>query len=134
MNIGAASLASGVSAKMIRYYESIGLIARARRTDAGYRIYSEADVATLSFIHRARAFGFPIERIRKLVSLWQGLQPSRAVKQVAIEHVSDLDRQVADLTAMRDALQRLADQCRGDFRPECPILGDLAGPAGAPRK
>lgn len=131
MNIGAAAKASGVSAKMIRYYESIGLIALAGRTDAGYRIYSEGDVNTLRFIHRAREFGFPIERIRLLVSLWQGAKPSREVKQVAVEHVSDLDRRIAELTAMRDALQLLADHCHGDARPECPILGDLAGPVGS---
>jgi MerR family copper efflux transcriptional regulator len=114
-----------VSAKMIRYYESIGLIPRAGRTEAGYRRYSETDVNTLRFIHRAREFGFPIERIRLLVALWQGGQPSREVKKVALQHVAELGHRIAELTAMRDALQELADACHGDHRPECPILRDL---------
>lgn len=126
MNIGQAARASGVSAKMIRYYESIGLIPAAERTAAGYRVYTEADVNTLRFIHRAREFGFPIERIRLLVSLWQGGRPSREVKQVALAHVAELDHRIAELTAMRDALAHLAAACHGDHRPECPILRDLA--------
>ena len=134
MNIGMAASASGVSAKMIRYYESIGLVPRAGRTQAGYRVYSDTDVNTLRFIHRAREFGFPIERIRLLVGLWQGGKPSREVKQVAVEHVADLERKIAELTAMRDALQELADHCHGDGRPECPILHDLAGEATAGRE
>ncbi len=125
MTIGQAAKASGVSAKMIRYYESVGLIPRAGRSEAGYRLYTEADVNTLRFIHRARAFGFPIERIRTLVALWQSAQPSRAVKDVALAHVAELGRRIAELTAMRDALQDLADACRGDHRPDCPILRDL---------
>ena len=132
MNIGMAAGASSVSAKMIRYYESIGLIPQAGRTEAGYRVYTDADVNTLRFIHRAREFGFPIERIRLLVGLWQGKKPSRQVKQVAAEHVADLDRKIRELTAMRDALQELAEHCHGDNRPECPILRDLAG-SPAPR-
>src|SRR3954468_17707517 len=108
MNIGMAASASGVSAKMIRYYESIGLIPRAGRTEAGYRVYSDADVHTLRFIHRARAFGFSIERIRLLVGMWQGAKPSRQVKRVAVEHVADLDRRIAELSTMRDAVQQLA--------------------------
>jgi MerR family copper efflux transcriptional regulator len=127
MTIGQAAQASGVSAKMIRYYESIGLIPRASRTEAGYRLYTKADVNTLRFIHRARAFGFSIERIRTLVALWQGGQPSRAVKAVALAHVAEMDRRIAELTAMRDALRDLAEACHGDNRPECPILRDLEG-------
>jgi MerR family copper efflux transcriptional regulator len=127
MNIGQASKASGINAKMIRYYERIGLIPKAGRTEAGYRVYSDADIKTLRFIHRARAFGFPIERIRLLVGLWCGEKPSREVKRIAVEHVADLERQIAELTAMRDALQDLADHCHGDHRPECPILRDLEG-------
>lgn len=125
MNIGEVAKESGASAKMIRYYESIGLIPRARRTEAGYRVYTETDVNTLRFIHRAREFGFPIERIRLLVSLWQGHRPSREVKAVAEAHVAELDRRVAEFTAMRGALQELADQCEGDHRPDCPILRDF---------
>jgi MerR family transcriptional regulator, copper efflux regulator len=138
MNIGEAAKASGASAKMIRYYESIGLIPRARRTEAGYRVYADADVNTLRFIHRAREFGFPIERIRLLVSLWRDRRPSSEVKRVALEHGRELRRRIEELGAMADALQELADKCEGDHRPECPILRDFergasAGHAPAPR-
>jgi MerR family copper efflux transcriptional regulator len=125
MNIGQASKASGVTAKMIRYYESIGLIPQAGRTEAGYRIYTEADVNGLRFVHRAREFRFPIERIRQLFGLWQGKQPSREVKRVALAHVAELDRRIAELTDMRRALQQVANACPGDHRSECPILYDL---------
>jgi MerR family copper efflux transcriptional regulator len=125
MNIGQAAKASGVSAKMIRYYESIDLIPEADRTAGGYRVYTEADVNTLRFIYRAREFGFPIDRIRLLVDLWQKRKPSREVKRIALAHVVSLNMKIAELTAMRDALQDLADSCRGDHRPECPILRDL---------
>jgi MerR family copper efflux transcriptional regulator len=125
MNIGQAAQASGVSAKMIRYYERIGLIAAAERTPSGYRVYSDTDVNTLRFIHRARDFGFPIERIRVLVSLWQNRRPSREVKQVTLEHVAELDHRIAELIDMRNALRALAEACVGDHRPECPILHDL---------
>jgi MerR family transcriptional regulator, copper efflux regulator len=127
MNIGDASRASGVSAKMLRYYERIGLIPPAPRSAAGYRSYGETELRTLRFIHRARGFGFPIERIRKLVQLWQGHQPSRAVKQMALAQVAELDHRIAELVAMRDALRHLAESCHGDNRPECPILQDLEG-------
>lgn len=128
MNIGRASHASGVAAKMIRYYESIGLVPRAARTDAGYRQYSAADVETLRFIHRARAFGFSVAQIRALVGLWQDRdRASAAVKEIALRHVRDLDRRIAELAAMRDALAHLAHACHGDARPECPILADLGG-------
>ena len=131
MNIGQAARASGVSAKMIRYYESIGLIPEAGRTEAGYRVYTAAEVNTLRFIHRARSFGFPIERIRLLVSLWQEKRPSREVKRIASEHVTELRARIAELAAMADALQDLADTCKGDHRPECPILRDLESPGPA---
>ena len=127
MNIGQASRASGVSAKMIRYYESIGLFRATARSAAGYRIYDTTTINTLSFIHRARAFGFPIARIRLLVGLWQDNRPSREVKPVALAHVAELEQQITALTGMRDALQQLADACHGDHRLECPIIGDLAG-------
>jgi MerR family copper efflux transcriptional regulator len=127
MNIGQAANASGVSARMIRYYERIGLIPEAGRTEAGYRVYADGDVNTLRFIHRAREFGMPIDRIRRLVSLWQGKRPSREVKQVALEQVADLERKITELSAMRAALQDLAGSCDGDHRPECPILRDLEG-------
>lgn len=129
MNIGEAARASGVHAKMVRYYERIGLIPPATRSEAGYRLYTDADVNTLRFIHRAREFGFPIERIRLLVSLWQGERPSREVKQLALEQVADLERKLAELCLMREALQSLAATCIGDQRPECPILRDFEGSA-----
>jgi MerR family copper efflux transcriptional regulator len=128
MNIGQAALAAGVNAKAIRYYESIGLIRPAARTVAGYRVYTDADVATLRFIRRSRDFGIPVERIRVLVGLWQDRgRTSAEVKRVAQAHVSELDAKIAELTAMRNALQDLADACHGDERRECPILRDLEG-------
>ena len=129
MTIGQVALAAGVSAKMIRYYESIGLVPTAARSDGGYRIYDATAVHTLRFIHRARSFGFPIDRIRVLVGMWQGGKPSRDVKPVAVAHVAALDVQIAALTSMRDALLALAGSCHGDHRVECPILRDLAGDA-----
>ena len=133
MNIGQASAASGVSAKMIRYYESIDLIPKAGRTGAGYRVYSAADLGTLRFIRRARDLGLPIERIRLLVGLWHDeARSSGDVKRVALEHVSQLRGRIAELTAMCEALEGLAHACHGDGRPECPILDDLkAGGAEA---
>ena len=126
MNIGEAARASGISAKMIRYYESVGLIPAAERTEAGYRLYSPANVSTLHFIGRARDFGLSMQRIKLLVSLWQDRnRASRDVKRIALEHVADLRSRIAELTAMADALQDLADACQGDHRPECPILEDL---------
>ncbi len=128
VNIGQASTASSVSAKMIRYYESIGLIPKAGRTEAGYRTYGTREVELLRFIHRARNFGLPMDRIRLLVGLWQDSQrPSREVKRIALAHVSDLRARILELTAMAGALQELADACSGDHRPECPILRDLEG-------
>ena len=132
MNIGQAAKASHVSAKLIRYYESIGLIPKAGRSEAGYRVYADADVNTLRFIHRARQFGMPIERIRRLVSLWQGRRSSREVKQLAQEQVAELDQKIAELSAMRAALGELAAACDGDHRPECPILRDFEGAADRP--
>jgi MerR family transcriptional regulator, copper efflux regulator len=134
MNIGQASAASGVSAKMLRYYESIGLIPKADRTEVGYRVYTEDDVQTLRFIRRARDLGLSIERIRLLVGLWHDRGRSSAdVKRVATEHVAELEAKILELTAMRDTLQELADACHGDHRPECPILRDLEGGRTKPR-
>jgi MerR family copper efflux transcriptional regulator len=131
MNIGQAAAASGVSAKMLRYYESTGLIPPADRTSAGYRVYGRVDVNTLRFIRRARAFGLSMERIKLLVSLWQDrARPSREVKRIATEHVAELRTKIAELTAMCDALDALAEACHGDQRPDCPILRDLERGAG----
>lgn len=130
MNIGEAAAVSGVSAKMLRYYESIGLIPRAGRTPAGYRIYGDREVETLRFIRRARDFGLPMDRVKLLVGLWQDAsRPSREVKKLALDQVAELTAKIGELTAMKDVLADLARRCRGDSRPDCPILGDLAGSA-----
>jgi MerR family copper efflux transcriptional regulator len=126
MVIGEASRASGVSAKMLRYYESIGLIPAAGRTEAGYRFYGQAEVNVLRFIRRARGLGLSMKRIKLLVSLWQDRQrPSREVKRIATEHIIELRAKIAQLDAMCETLEELADRCHGDERPECPILHDL---------
>lgn len=127
MNIGDAARASSVSAKMIRHYESIGLIGAARRTDAGYRVYSTQDVQVLQFIHRARALGFSLDRIRDLLALWQDKgRASSDVRALAREHIGELNRKIAEMEAMRRTLERLAASCHGDSRSDCPILDDLA--------
>jgi MerR family copper efflux transcriptional regulator len=138
MNIGAAAKASGVSAKMIRYYEATGLIAKASRSDAGYRHYSKTDVHTLRFIRRARDLGFTMEGIAELLALWRDrARRSADVKRVALAHVDALKRKIAELDAMAATLSHLAAHCHGDDRPHCPILADLAdvpegsGSAGA---
>ncbi len=134
MNIGQAAARSGVSAKMLRYYESTGLIPAAERTEAGYRVFDQADVNTLRFIRRAREFGLSMERIKLLVSLWQDRErPSREVKRIATEHVEELRAKIAELTAMCDALDALAKTCHGDQRPDCPILRDLEAGSGPGR-
>ena len=128
MNIGEVAKASSVSAKMVRYYESTGLIPPAPRTGAGYRVYSQTDLHVLQFIRRARDFGLPMDRVKLLVGLWQDSnRASRDVKQLALAHVAELRGKVAELTAMADTLQELADRCHGNARPDCPILKDLAG-------
>jgi MerR family copper efflux transcriptional regulator len=130
MNIGQAAEASGVSAKAIRYYETAGLIAPARRSEGLYRVYGEADVRVLRFIRRARDLGFSIERIRRLLDLWHDKERASAdVKRLALDHVGEINAKIAALRAMRDTVQELADACDGDQRPECPILRDLEGPA-----
>lgn len=127
MNIGQAASASGVSAKMIRYYESIDLIQRSARTDAGYRTYGENDLHTLRFIKRARKLGFALEQIRDLLSLWQEAgRASADVKAIALAHVADLEKRIVELTEMRDTLTHLAQACQGDNKPACPILHGLA--------
>lgn len=130
MNIGAAAKASGVSAKMIRYYEANGLIAAAERTEAGYRVYSDKDVHTLRFIRRARDFGFSMAEIADLLSLWRDERRASAdVRRIALTHVEDLEARAAALLAMSRTLRHLASCCHGDGRPDCPILDDLAGDA-----
>lgn len=127
-NIGEAARHSGVSAKMIRYYESLGLLKEARRTAAGYRIYDDSDIHTLKFVRRARDLGFSIEEIERLLGLWQDRRRSSGdVRRVAQAHITDLDRKIEELQAMRRTLERLVAHCHGDHRPDCPILDDLAG-------
>jgi Cu(I)-responsive transcriptional regulator len=127
LNIGRAAEASGVSAKMIRHYESIGLLPAAGRTVAGYRIYRDGDIHTLRFIRRARDLGFSMKEIAALVGLWRnGRRSSSEVKKLAGQHMRDLDQKIRELQAMRDALAHLAEHCHGDDRPDCPILEDLA--------
>ena len=127
MNIGQASTASGVSAKMIRYYESIDLIRAPRRNDAGYRQYSRNEVQSLSFIKRARELGFSIERIKTLIGLWEDTSRHSAdVKKLAQQHITELDSDISKLQSIRDQLSYLAVHCHGDDRPDCPILEDLA--------
>ena len=127
MNIGEASKASGVSAKMIRHYEAIGLTGEARRTDSGYRVYSVRDVQMLQFIHRGRELGFSLEQISALLALWQDKhRASHDVRALANQHIAELDRKIAEMQAMRRTLENLASACHGDGRPDCPILDDLA--------
>jgi MerR family transcriptional regulator, copper efflux regulator len=126
MNIGQAAKTSGVNAKLIRYYEGIGLIPEAGRTTAGYRVYTPHDVNILRFVKRARTLGFSLERIQHLVGLWRDKDRASAeVKQIALEHVAELEAKIAEMRAMSDTLQELADACHGDHRPDCPILRDL---------
>jgi len=127
LDIGRASRASGVSVKMIRHYESIGLLPKVARTFANYRIYRDSDVHTLRFIRRARALGFSMEDIQELLSLWQNKsRSSAAVKKIAHRHIGELKTRIAELESMADTLTHLAEHCHGDHRPECPILEDLA--------
>jgi Cu(I)-responsive transcriptional regulator len=127
MNIGEAARASGVTAKMIRYYESVGLLNPVGRTSSGYRVYGDHEVHALRFVRQARRLGFLVDDIRKLLALWQDRSRASAeVKSIALEHVAELDRRIAELTEMRDTLSHLASHCHGDARPDCPILDKLA--------
>lgn len=127
MNIGQAAKAAGLSAKMIRYYESIGLVTPTARTESGYRIYRDADLHHLRFIRQARRLGFAVEDVRRLLGLWQDHgRASAEVKAIALSHVADLDRRIAEMESMRDALAHLASNCHGDARPDCPILEGIA--------
>ena len=127
MNIGAAARASGVSAKMIRHYESVGLFPEANRTEAGYRQYADKEVNTLRFIRHSRDLGFSIEQIRELLGLWQNRRrPSRQVKALAQAHIQELEQKLQELQAMKATLEHLVHCCHGDERPDCPILEALA--------
>ncbi|SEI41424.1 Cu(I)-responsive transcriptional regulator [Achromobacter sp. NFACC18-2] len=126
MNIGQAARQSGISAKMIRYYESIGLIGPAVRTDSGYRVYSDQDLHTLRFVRRARDLGFSVEQMNELLALWKDRSRASAdVKRIALEHVRELERKAEALRDMAATLKHLAQHCHGDDRPDCPILENL---------
>ena len=127
-SIGEAAALSGISAKMIRHYESIGLVPEAARTAAGYRLYNDDDVHRLRFIHRARSLGFAIKQIEVLLALWSDRSRASAeVKALALEHAAELGERIAEMQAMQRTLEDLARRCHGDERPDCPILDDLGG-------
>jgi MerR family transcriptional regulator, copper efflux regulator len=127
LNIGDAAKASGVTAKMIRHYEAIGLLPAARRSESGYRVYGDQDVRVLQFIHRGRALGFSLDQIANLLALWQDkARASADVRCLARQHIDELDRKIAELESMKRTLESLADSCHGDQRSDCPILDDLA--------
>lgn len=127
MNIGEAAKASGVNAKLIRHYESIGIVPKATRSDSGYRVYSEADVNVLAFVKRARGLGFSMKEIKKLVGLWRNRsRASSDVKALALQHVGEMEQKIEELQAMVKTLRHLARNCHGDARPDCPIIDGLA--------
>ena len=131
MNIGEASKASGVSVKMIRYYEQIKLITPAHRTESSYRTYTDNDVHTLRFIRRARDLGFSVEQMKTLLALWRDRSRASAdVKSLALEHIAELDRKAAAIAAMTKTLRHLANNCHGDGRPDCPIIEGFAADQG----
>lgn len=131
MNIGQASDASGVSAKMIRYYEEIGLVRPPFRTESNYRVYGSDEVHILRFIRRARTLGFSIDETRALLALWQDKSRASAeVRDIASDHIATLETKIAELQSMVGTLRHLVHCCHGDNRPDCPILDDLAGTKG----
>ena len=126
LQIGQAAQQAGVSAKMVRHYESLGLLPAVQRTEAGYRLYSQGDIHTLRFVKRARSLGFGMAEIADLLALWQDkARSSESVKRIAAAHVDDLAQRIRELTAMRRTLQKLVDCCHGDHLPDCPILDEL---------
>ena len=135
MNIGEAATSSGVSAKMIRHYESVGLFPQAQRTESGYRQYTDKEVSTLRFIRQSRDLGFSIEQIRELLGLWQNRRrPSRQVKALAQAHIQELEEKLHELQAMKATLEHLVECCHGDERPDCPIIETLAKENTAPAR
>ena len=129
MLIGQAARASGVSAKMVRHYEALGLLGQVRRTESGYRQYGQADIHTLRFIKRSRDLGFSMAEIARLLGLWHdSKRASSQVKRVAQQHLAELENRIQSLQDMRQTLQKLVQNCHGDHRPDCPILDSLAGP------
>lgn len=131
MNIGGAAKISGVNAKLIRHYESIGIIPKASRSEGGYRTYSENDVHVLTFVKRARDLGFSMKEIKKLVGLWRNkTRASGEVKNLATKHIEDMEKKIAELQEMVQTLKHLAKTCHGDHRPDCPILNNLGRQTG----
>jgi len=129
-NIGEAAAQTGVSAKMIRHYEALGLLPQVERTVSNYRIYSARDLHVLRFIRRSRSLGFSMKEIEALLGLWHNTRRASAeVKRLAARHIEELDARIAEMQGMRDTLSQLVHACHGDQRPECPILEDL-GTAG----
>ncbi len=127
MNIGDAAKISGVNAKLIRHYESIGVIPKATRTESGYRSYSETDIHILSFVKRSRNLGFSMKEIKKLVSLWKNKsRTSSEVKSMATKHIDEMEKKISELQSVVKTLKHLSKNCHGDDRPDCPILSDLA--------
>jgi MerR family transcriptional regulator, copper efflux regulator len=127
MNIGEAAKASGINAKLIRHYESIGIIPKPRRSDSGYRVYSDVDVNILAFVRRARGLGFAMKEIKKLVGLWRNRsRASLDVKSLTLKHIKDMEKKVEELQSMILTLKHLARNCHGDQRPDCPIIDGLA--------
>ena len=127
VTIGKASILTGVSAKMIRYYEEIGVLKEASRTDAGYRLYNQAQLQQLGFIRRARNLGFSMTEIQSLLKFWLDTdRESRDVKQLALSHLQEINEKILELEQMKEVLQNLADKCDGNDTPDCPILEDLA--------
>lgn len=134
MNIGEAAERSGVSAKMIRYYESVGLLPSAARRSNGYRDYGDQEVAVLQFVRRTRDLGFSLDEVGALLALWSDKKrPSREVKRLAEKHIGELESRIRDMRSVIGTLKELTRQCHGDERSECPILDDLAAPARARR-
>ena len=135
LTIGEAAADSGVSAKMIRYYEDVGLFRPEGRSAGGYRLFNHRDLHALRFIRRARALGFSLDEIRELLALWRDERRSSAeVKALALRHVADLEQRIRELQAMATTLRHLARHCHGDDRPDCPILADLAEEARQPKR
>lgn len=125
--IGEAATESGISAKMIRHYEQVGLLKEAARTDSGYRLYNDRDLHVLRFIRHSRDLGFSIKQIEELLGLWRDrARPSREVKKLAQAHLTALESKIRELNAMKAELERLVQCCKGDSRPDCPILEGLA--------
>ena len=132
LSIGDAARSAGISPRMVRHYESLGLLAGVARTDSGYRQYTEADLHTLHFIRRSRDLGFSMEEIAELLALWHDRsRASSQVKRIAQAHIDNLNKRIAAMQSMQRTLQTLVSCCQGDERPDCPILDDLARPATA---